>query len=63
MAGVRAIRQRARRTTGFAWGPPENAPGGVLPADVQRRQREKLRAIDECQARARVKGATYAIYR
>lgn len=63
MAERTPIRERARRTTGFAWGPPENAPGGVLPADVQQRQQERLRAIDEAQARARVKGSTYVIYR
>lgn len=57
------IRHRSRRTTGFAWGPPEQAPGGVLPADVQRRQQEKLRAIDAAQGRARVSAQHYVVYR
>lgn len=50
-------------TSGITWLPPEQVPGAVLPPETQRRLRARLDAIDGAQARARVTGAAYVIYR
>lgn len=47
----------------FVWESPENVPGAVLPASVQKALHERLRRLDEHTRRARVEGATYVIYR
>ncbi len=60
--GRSASNQRST-TSGFTWLPPEQVPGAVLPPEVQRRLQERLDAIDQAQARARVSGASYVIYR
>lgn len=59
----RSARKGRATTSGIEWLPAEQVPGAVLSAEAQRRLSEKCRAIDEAQARARVSGATYVIYR
>ena len=55
---------RKRQTTGSGptWLPADQVPGGVLSPQAQRELDEKLRALDEWQARSRVSGASYVIY-
>jgi len=48
--------------SGFNWLPPEQVPGAILPASVQRELQEKLRRFTEHNQRARVEGASYVIY-
>ena len=59
----RSARKNRAVTSGFEWLSPDQVPGGVLSGEAQRRLQQKLREIDECQARARVTGASYVIYR
>jgi hypothetical protein len=57
---IRSSRQ-ARRTKGFDWKPPAEAPGAVLPPEVARAQRERLQEIDDTQRRARVRSSSYYV--
>lgn len=58
---LRPRRERAV-ASGFNWLPPEQVPGAILPASVQRELQEKLRRFTEHNQRARVEGASYVIY-
>jgi len=59
----RPIRARRplRTAKGFTWTRASNVPGAVLSRDLARRQRDKLREIDETQQRARLRSTSYYV--
>jgi hypothetical protein len=59
----RPRRQRKTVGSGFTWQQPESVPGAVLSAEAQRRLTEHSTAWRAHHARARVSGASYAIFR
>lgn len=59
----RSTHERRAATTGLTWLPLEQVPGAVLSPETKRRLRDRLDAIDRAQARARISGASYVIYR
>ncbi len=54
-------RRPVRVAKGFSWAAAAEVPGAVLPSDLARRQRDKLREIDETQRRARVRSSSYYV--
>lgn len=60
---IRSRHQRQTTGSGITWLPPEQVPGGVLSAEVERELQEKLRALREWVARSRVSARSYVIYR
>lgn len=49
--------------SGIVWLSPDQVPGAVLSPEAQRRLNDYLDALREWQARSRVSGASYVIYR
>lgn len=58
---LRPRRQRSIVSSGITWLPPEQVPGAVLPASVERAQREHIEHWRRHHAQAPISGASYVI--